>query len=204
MPLVSTTDLTLWNVKELAQPTDFDIHNGAPLASWVGDTAADECGNPAGDENWGRPNWENIPCRPAKREDFEDKDFHKIRLVNDGSSKTVYLPAFRERADGLFYVDIDGENAVDQFVYQNGAYESINPIEMKGQEIYAILDWGNNGKSMDFIEDITQFGYNSVVDEYNAVSSFSKLLQEFAGTRCSGLNSKTASPQCTSESQDYN
>ncbi|MEK9805786.1 MAG: BspA family leucine-rich repeat surface protein [Euryarchaeota archaeon] len=195
-------DLTLWNVKDLAEPTDFDIHNGAPLASWVGDTDADECGNPAGDENWGRPNWENIPCRPAKREDFEDKDFHKVRLINDGSSKTVYLPAFRERADGLFYVDIDGENAVDQFVYQNGAYESINPIEMKGQEIYAILDWGNNGKSMDFIEDITQFGYNSVVDEYNAVSSFSKLLQGFAGTRCSGLNPKTTVYNANS-GQDY-
>ena len=196
-------DLTLWNVKDLAEPTDFDIHNGAPLTSWVGDSDADACGTPAGDSTWGRPNWENIPCRPAKREDFEDKEFNKIRLINDGSSKTVYLPAFKERADGLFYVDIDGENAVDQFVYQNGAYESINPIEMKGQEIYAILDWGNNGKSMDFIEDITQFGYNSVVDEYNAVSSFSKLLQEFAGTRCSGLNSKTAVPNAQNSNYNY-
>ena len=195
-------DLTLWNVKDLAEPTDFDTHNGAPLTSWVGDTDADNCGTPAGDSTWGRPNWEDMPCRPAKREDFEDRDFHKIRLINDGSSKTVYLPAFRERADGLFYVDIDGENAVDQFVYQNGAYESINPIEMKGQEIYAILDWGNNGKSMDFIEDITQFGYNSIVDEYNAVSSFSKLLQGFAGTRCSGLNPKTTVYNANS-GQDY-
>lgn len=188
-------DLTLWNVKHLAEPLDFDIHNGSPLSSWVGDTDADACGNAAGDSDWGRPNWESVPCRPAVRSDFEDKEFHKIYLVNDGSKKKVFLPSFRERSDGLFYVDINGVNAVDDFTFVDGGYESNEELEMNGQEIYAIFDYGPGSKApkLDFVEDIKQFGYHSSMDEYNAVSCFDHLLRGFAGKRCTGLNNRTVS-----------
>ena len=196
-------DLTLWNVKHLAEPTDFDVHQGSPITSWVGESTADECGNPSGSSDWGRPNWENLPCRPARRSDFEDKDFHKIYLVNDGSKKKVFLPTNRERADGLFYVDIDGVNAVDDFTFVSGGYESNEELEMKGQEIYAIFDYGSRSSvpDLDFVEDIKQFGYHSVLDEYNAVSSFESLLRGFVGKRCTGLNNKTTSG--SGSSQNY-